>query len=218
MAPFLLPSLSINRPISFPKNFSPGMGPDRWRPLTRSVGFDPIVQLGNSGGRSHEKDAQGYHTKTNFFEQRVAEVFCRLFLMRVCFACLIVIIFLCSISLAFCEKILPVERCPIRVLSTQHKGQILDVKPGESFMLILPNPGSGGYVVRDPEFDPQILTLQKMEKKPPDPSREGDFGSFEWTFRAKKEGISALIVRAFRPWEKDKPPIVIFETSVRVTR
>jgi predicted secreted protein len=86
-------------------------------------------------------------------------------------------------------------------------------------MLILPNPGSGGYVVRDPEFDPQILTLQKMEKKhPSDPGKEGDFGSLEWTFQTKKEGISALIVRAFRPWEKDKAPVVIFEASVHVSQ
>lgn len=128
------------------------------------------------------------------------------------------IVFLCS--LIFCNKILSMESPTMKALSVQHKGQVLEVKPGESFVLILPNPGSGGYVVRDsPQFDPQILILQKMEKKPPsDLSREGDFGSIEWTFRAKKEGISSIIVRAFRPWEKDKAPIVIFETSVHVTQ
>ena len=111
------------------------------------------------------------------------------------------------------------EKVPIKVISAKHNGQALKAKPGESFMLILPNPGSGGYVVRDPEFDPQILTLQKMEKKhPSDPGREGDFGSLEWTFRAIKEGISPIIVRAFRPWEKDKAPVVIFEASVHVNR
>jgi predicted secreted protein len=73
-------------------------------------------------------------------------------------------------------------------------------------------------VVRDPEFDPEILSFEKMEKKPPsEPARAGDFGSIEWTFRAKKRGISALTIRAFRPWEKDKAPIVIFEASVHVT-
>ena len=69
------------------------------------------------------------------------------------------------------------------------------------------------------EFDPQILILQKMEKKPPsDPNRDGDFGSIEWTFRGKKEGFSSIIIRAFRPWEKDKAPTVIFEASVHVTQ
>ena len=112
------------------------------------------------------------------------------------------------------------ESRPMRVFSVQHKGQIFEVNSGESFLLILPNPGSGGYVVLDPpEFDPQILILQNMEKKPPsDPSRQGDFGRFEWTFQAKKEGISAIVVRAFRPWEKDKAPVVIFEASVHVNQ
>ena len=108
----------------------------------------------------------------------------------------------------------------MRVLSVQHKGRIFEVNPGESFALILPNPGSGGYVVLDPpEFDPQILILHKIEKKPPsDPGRQGDFGRFEWTFRAKKEGISAIVVRAFRPWEKDKSPVMIFEASIHVNQ
>ena len=112
------------------------------------------------------------------------------------------------------------ENRPMRVFSVQDKGHILEITSGESFLLILPNPGSGGYVVLDPpEFDPQILILHKIEKKPPsDPGRPGDFGRFEWTFQAKKEGISAIVVRAFRPWEKDKAPVVIFEASVHINQ
>lgn len=135
-----------------------------------------------------------------------------------CFICLTAIVFFCSLVL--CNKTLSMERRPMKVLSVQDKGHILEVNPGESFLLILPNPGSGGYVVLDPpEFDPQILILHKMEKKlPSDPSRHGDFGSFEWTFQAKKEGISAIVVRAFRPWEKDRAPVVIFEASIHVSQ
>ena len=74
-------------------------------------------------------------------------------------------------------------------------------------------------MVQDPEFDPQILTLQKMERRPPSERRkEGDFGYFEWTFRAEKEGLSTLIVRAARPWEKDKASILIFEALVKVSQ
>ena len=135
-----------------------------------------------------------------------------------CFVCWTGIVFLCSLVL--CNKTLAMESRPMRVLSVQHKGQIFEINSGESFLLILPNPGSGGYVVLDPpEFDPQILILHKIEKKPPsDPGRQGDFGSIEWTFRAKKEGISALIVRAFRPWEKDKASVVIFEASIHISQ
>ena len=111
------------------------------------------------------------------------------------------------------------ESNPSKLFSVEDQGQILSLTTGESFMLVLPNPGSGGYLLQDPEFDSQILTVQKVEKKPPSaPYRSGDFGSFEWTFVAKKRGISALIIRAFRPWETDKAPIVIFEATLQVSQ
>ena len=112
-----------------------------------------------------------------------------------------------------------VEKDSTKVFSVQHRGQVLYIRPGEFFVLMLPNPGSGGYVIQDPEFNPQILTLQEMKKKPPsDAGREGDFGGFEWRFRARQEGISSLIVRAIRPWEKDRAPVVIFEAAVQVSQ
>ncbi|MBC2696424.1 MAG: protease inhibitor I42 family protein [Desulfobacteraceae bacterium] len=128
------------------------------------------------------------------------------------------IIFFCSLVL--CNKTLPMESRPMKVLSVQDKAQIFEIPLDVSFLLILPNPGSGGYVFVDtPEFDPQILILQNLEKKPPsDPDGQGNFGVFEWTFRAKKEGISAIVIRAFRPWEKDNAPMVIFKTSVHVNQ
>jgi predicted secreted protein len=108
---------------------------------------------------------------------------------------------------------------PNKVLSAEHRGQIVDLEVGETFLIILPNPGAGGYVVQDsPEFDPQIIALKKMEKKPPmDRSREGDFGTIEWTFRARKQGVSPIVVRAFRPWEPLKSQITLFEVTIYVT-
>jgi predicted secreted protein len=110
--------------------------------------------------------------------------------------------------------------CPMRVVSIQHEGKTVELKVGESFVLILPNPGSGGYrVISAPEFDDRILNLQKTEKKPPfQGGRQGDFGSIEWTFRAIREGRSVIFIRAHRPWEKDKAPLVVFEVSIRVTQ
>ncbi|MFX0199835.1 MAG: protease inhibitor I42 family protein [Candidatus Hodarchaeota archaeon] len=126
--------------------------------------------------------------------------------------------FLLIYFLVFCNEISSMEISSKKVFSIQQERQTLIVKLGESFLLILPNLGSGGYVIREPpEFDPQKLTLQKIEKNPPsDPDKEGDFGSFEWTFRAIEEGFTCLVVRASRPWEKGKSPIVIFEASVQV--
>lgn len=117
------------------------------------------------------------------------------------------------------NKIFSMGTRHMKVLSIEQTGETLKVKPGESFLLILPDPGSGGYVVRDtPEFDSGILVLVKMERKPPSDSRRaGDFGSLEWTFRAKKEGVSPIVIRASRPWEREKASVIIFETSVLVT-
>lgn len=120
-------------------------------------------------------------------------------------------------SFVFPEKIFPMESCFTKVLSLQHKGQTILVKSGESFLLTLPSPGAGGYLVHDPEFNSQILTLLKKEKKSPsEASGEGDFGSLEWSFLAKEKGISTIIVQASRPWERGKVPIVLFEVSIQV--
>lgn len=122
-------------------------------------------------------------------------------------------------SFIFCGNTLPADGGVTRLLSNQDKGQTFEVKSGESFLLVLPNPGSGGYVVHNPEFDTEILTLVKIEKKSPsDPNRAGDFGSLEWTFLGKGKGISPIIIRAFRPWEAGKAPILLFEASVRVNQ
>lgn len=122
-------------------------------------------------------------------------------------------------ALIFCDELVSMEIRPPKVLSAEHRGKIVDLEVGEIFLIILPNPGAGGYVVQDsPEFDHQILALQKMEKKPPmDQSREGDFGTIEWTFRAQKQGVSPIVVRASRPWEPLKSQTTLFEVTIHVT-
>lgn len=130
---------------------------------------------------------------------------------------LIGMILLCSI--VFPAKILTVERNHTKIFSIQHQKQTIEAKTGESFLIVLPNPGAGGYIVQDPEFDSQILKLLKMDKKPPSESnRVGDFGSFEWTFLGREEGISKIVIRAFRPWERDKAPIILFKAIVRIIK
>mgnify|MGYP003573603235 CR=1 FL=1 len=124
-------------------------------------------------------------------------------------------------GMIFCNPIFPNETSlPVKVFSTDEKGQILQVKPEQSFLLVLPDPSAGGYMAQKiPEFDPEILVLKKMEQKPPrESNRRGNFGSIEWHFRARKEGISALTIRASRPWENDQAPIILFEAMVQVTQ
>jgi len=111
-------------------------------------------------------------------------------------------------------------KSPEQVLTTQQNGQTIELKPGECFLLVLHNPGSGGYILQDPpEFDSRILVLRKTEKEPAlGANKEGNFGKHMWTFQAKKEGRSSVVILASRPWEKEKAPTVIFEASVTVSK
>ena len=121
--------------------------------------------------------------------------------------------------LVCCCSVFP-EKRKGRVLTILDKGKIIQIESGKSFLLILRNPGSGGYVVKDPpEVDSQILDFLRTERKEPKGSTnmDGDFGEIVWTFQAKKTGESHIIVRALRPWERNKEPIVIFETLIQVT-
>jgi len=107
-----------------------------------------------------------------------------------------------------------------QILTILNKGQTIPIKTGNSFMLVLNNPGSGGYIVQDPpEFDPQVLNLLKMESRASKNSNlDGNFGEIVWTFQGSKQGDSHIKVKAFRPWEKNKKPIAIFEATIKVSR
>jgi predicted secreted protein len=108
----------------------------------------------------------------------------------------------------------------VKVFSTDEKGQVLQVKPEQGFLLVLPDPSAGGYMAQKiPEFDTEILVFEKIEQKPPGESnRRGNFGSIAWHFRARKEGISTLTIRASRAWENDQAPIILFEATVQVAQ
>lgn len=128
------------------------------------------------------------------------------------------IMILSFFTLVCCSRVFP-EKCEGRVLTILDKGQIIQIEAGKSFLLVLGNPGSGGYVVKDPpQVDSQILDFLKTERiEPKGSNMDGNFGEIVWTFQAKKAGESHIIVKASRPWERNKEPIVIFETLIQVT-
>ena len=107
-----------------------------------------------------------------------------------------------------------------QILTILNKGQTLPIKTGNFFMVVLNNPGSGGYIVQDPpEFDPQVLNLLKMESRASKNSNlDGNFGEIVWTFQASKQGDSHIKIKAIRPWEKNKKSIEIFEATIMVSK
>ena len=107
-----------------------------------------------------------------------------------------------------------------QILTILNKGQTLPIKTGNFFMVVLNNPGPGGYIVQDPpEFDPQVLNLLKMESRASKNSNlDGNFGEIVWTFQASKQGDSHIKIKAVRPWEKNKKSIEIFEATIMVSK
>lgn len=95
-----------------------------------------------------------------------------------------------------------------------------EITTGESFTIDLRNPGSGGYLVRDPEFDSTILRLDNQKSIPPsgDEHKSGDFGRLIYTFKAIAQGNTGIAITIYRPWEKNMPEQDFVRMNVVVTR
>ena len=92
------------------------------------------------------------------------------------------------------------------------------MKVGETLLLNLRNPGSGGYNVLPPVYDGEILTLLSRRDLPPTQSRPGDFGRIELVWQARQPGEAEVTVNIARPWEKHTPPEHFMKIRVRVSR
>ena len=75
-----------------------------------------------------------------------------------CFVYFAGAIFVCSVFL--CSNVLPMENSPIKVVSIKHKGQTIELKNGDSFVLVLLNSsGFFGYFFTEPENGFELETL-----------------------------------------------------------
>ncbi|MCX5885216.1 MAG: protease inhibitor I42 family protein [Proteobacteria bacterium] len=78
-------------------------------------------------------------------------------------------------------------------------GGPIEVRVGQSFAVEMRNPASGGYVLKEPEFDPHILQMRDQKFIPP-PENEriaGNFGRVEYVFKAIAPGITEIIFKIY---------------------
>ena len=101
-------------------------------------------------------------------------------------------------------------------LTEKDSGRLVTLKVGETLLLNLRNPGSGGYSVLPPVYDGGILTLRSRRDLPPTQSRPGDFGRIEMVWQARQAGDTEVTVNIARPWEKHKSPEQFLKIRVRV--
>ncbi len=112
----------------------------------------------------------------------------------------------------------PVQAAPADLtLTEKDSGRTVTLKVGETLLLNLRNPGSGGYQVLPPVYDGEVLTLRGRRDLPPTQSRPGDFGRIEFVWQARQAGDTEVTVNIARPWEKNKPPEQFMRIRVRVS-
>ncbi len=112
----------------------------------------------------------------------------------------------------------PLQAAPVGLtLTEKDSGRTVTLKVGETLLLSLRNPGSGGYQALPPVFDAGVLTLLSQRDQAPLKPRPGDFGCLEFTWQARRPGATEVTVNIARPWEKNKPPEQFFMIRVQVS-
>ena len=105
---------------------------------------------------------------------------------------------------------------PPLTLTEKDAGQTVTLKLGDTLVLNLRNPASGGYTVLAPAFNDKILTFMYRQDRAPEKARPGDFGRLEFAWQARQAGDTEVTVKIARPWETNKPPEQFMKIRVRV--
>ena len=108
----------------------------------------------------------------------------------------------------------------VLVVDEKSTGSSFECKTGEYLTIDMRNPGSGGYLVKEPEFDQKILQIQDQKTIPPaeNVKKAGDFGRLIYTFKAIAPGSTDVVFRIYRPWEKDREAQDYLRMKVVVVR
>lgn len=92
-----------------------------------------------------------------------------------------------------------------------------EIDTGETLLLDIRNPGSGGYKIKGASFDPNILRMEHFSTTEPGSGMTGDFGRIHYIFKALKPGETKIEIKIHRPWEKKVPPEVYKRVTVRIS-
>lgn len=105
-----------------------------------------------------------------------------------------------------CSWLNPFSDSPsVREFDMDNKYQVdMIIKPGDSLLLDMRNPGSGGYEFVGAGFNPDLLELEYFHIINPDSDMAGDFGRWQFVFKALKEGDDIITIHIKRPGEQIK--------------
>lgn len=101
-------------------------------------------------------------------------------------------------------------------LTEKDNGAVMKVQPGDQIKVTVPGNPTTGYTwalaairvdVLEPELEPEYVR---------DSTLPGAGGRFTFRFTARSEGYTKVILAYLRTWEKDMPPVKIFEMTADV--
>jgi len=101
-------------------------------------------------------------------------------------------------------------------LTESNDGEKISLKKGDKLKITLRDPGDGGYVFSEPQYEKSILKQIDYKNIKPTSGAEGDFGSDEWVFEVINKGNTILRYDIYRPWESKEDAIKDFEITVNV--
>ena len=118
-----------------------------------------------------------------------------------------------SFALTACHKDSKVSTSSLK-LTVADTGKLLTLVSGQTFTVILSNPGDGGYNFNTWQYDLTILKLDgHTYTPPPNNGKIGDFGTDAWQFTTIKAGTTTMKITAS---QNSANTVTMFSNTVRV--
>jgi inhibitor of cysteine peptidase len=104
----------------------------------------------------------------------------------------------------------PTAETPNTLLEPTDPTQLVTVKTGETFELVLPsNPSTGYHWDIIPELDENILQFVEQNYRAEQPVIPGSGGIDVWTFRAVSAGDTTVVLGYYPPSNPNEPEEVV---------
>jgi hypothetical protein len=130
---------------------------------------------------------------------------------RAAFLSILVLILLTA---AGCASINPfASSVPEYDLDGMHELKLI-MKPGDSVIFEMRNPGSGGYLFDGVTFDPKLVNLEKFKIVKPDSGMMGDFGRWRFKFNILAIGEVPIVINIKRANDTQRDAYKIIKLNI----
>lgn len=111
-----------------------------------------------------------------------------------------------TLALVLIAGMIGIVRADVRLMLDGGTSEGACLSVGETLVMDVRNPMSGGYDIVDVGYDNRILILLDRSVIRATSGLSGDFGRIRLVFKANGAGRSEIVLLIARPWEKNIPP------------